>query len=292
MPATPTDAPTAALASPVAPCDGDAQHTALRAVPPCAASAAPAAERATLFLADLHLSPAIPRTVAAFERFIDAIDPCDVGTVYILGDLFEFWIGDDMLRTPFVAALVARLASLQARGVTLCIMHGNRDFLLGRRFARAAAAELIPDPYILDAAGTRWILTHGDALCTDDIGYQRFRRIARQRAVQRVFLAWPQRWRMKLAGNMRANSEQAGQSRMHISDVNGSAVAALFEQGSAARMIQGHTHRPARHDESHAGRVATRWVLPDWELDADPPRGGYLRLDAQGLREIAVTPPG
>lgn len=267
----------------VAPDGGEARHAALPDAPP--------ATRATLFLADLHLSASIPRTVAAFERFIDGIDPRDVGAVYILGDLFEFWIGDDMLRAPFVAALVARLATLQARGVTLRIMHGNRDFLLGRRFARAAAAELIADPFILETAGARWILTHGDALCTDDAGYQRFRRIARRRVVQRLFLAAPHRWRMKLAGDMRANSEQAGHSRMHISDVNGGAVAALFARGAATRMIQGHTHRPARHDESHDGRTATRWVLPDWELDTTPPRGGYLRLDDQGLREIAVTSP-
>ncbi|MCY0387955.1 UDP-2,3-diacylglucosamine diphosphatase [Robbsia sp. Bb-Pol-6] len=282
MSATPRDAvaPAAPLTRPVAP-PGDAARPG--------EPAAPSAGRATLFLADLHLSPAIPRTVAAFERFIDAIDAHDVGAVYILGDLFEFWIGDDMLRTPFAAAVAARLASLAARGIALRVMHGNRDFLLGRRFARAAAAELIPDPFILDTAGARWILTHGDALCTDDIGYQRFRRFARHRAVQCLFLAWPRRWRMKLAGNMRANSEQAGGSRMHISDVNGDAVAALFARSAATRMIQGHTHRPARHDESHDGRAATRWVLPDWELDTTPPRGGYLRLDDQGLREIAVT---
>lgn len=247
--------------------------------------------RATLFLADLHLSPALPRTVAAFERFIDGIDARDVDAVYILGDLFEFWIGDDMLRMPFVAALVARLASLRARGVTLRIMHGNRDFLLGRDFAHAAAAELIDDPFILERDGVRWILTHGDALCTDDVGYQRFRRFARRRAMQRLFLAWPRRWRMKLAGNMRASSQQAGPRRMHVSDVNADAVSALFAQAAATRMIQGHTHRPARHDERHGGQAATRWVLPDWDLDATPPRGGYLRLDDQGLLEIAATAP-
>lgn len=247
--------------------------------------------RATLFLADLHLSPALPRTVAAFERFIDGIDPRDVGAVYILGDLFEFWVGDDMLRMPFIAALVARLASLRARGVTLRVMHGNRDFLLGRDFSRAAAAELIDDPFILETDGARWILTHGDALCTDDVGYQRFRRLARRRLVQRVFLAWPQRWRMKLAGDMRANSEQAGPARMRISDVNADAVSALFAEGAATRMIHGHTHRPARHDTPHGGRSATRWVLPDWELDTAPPRGGYLRLDGRDVREIAITSP-
>lgn len=252
-------------------------------------------ERATLFLSDLHLSPSIPLTVAAFERFVDDLDPADVGEVYILGDLFEFWIGDDMMRSPFAADMVARLATISARGIRLRVMHGNRDFLLGKRFARAAGAELITDPFPISIGQARWLLTHGDALCTDDAPYQRFRRIVRRRWVQLFFLSWPFRWRMKLAANMRANSERSGASRMHITDVNAQAVQALFEQYDACGMIQGHTHRPRRHETvfaPHGSGVATphvRWVLADWELDATPPRGGYLRLDADGLRAISLV---
>lgn len=255
-------------------------------------------ERATLFVSDLHLSPSIPLTVAAFERFIDGIDATDVGAVYILGDLFEFWIGDDMMRTPFAADIVARLATLRARGIRLFVMHGNRDFLLGKRFARAARAELIADPFPIAIGQTRWLLTHGDALCTDDEQYQRFRHIVRRRWVQLFFLSWPFRWRMKLAANMRANSERSGASRMHITDVNPQAVQALFERYDAYGMIQGHTHRPRRHDERYdapgsatgtPGTPRVRWVLADWELDATPPRGGYLRLDAHGLQAISLA---
>lgn len=237
---------------------------------------------AALFLSDLHLSAAIPRTVAAFEAFIDGIES-DVADVYILGDLFEYWIGDDMLATPFAARIVSTLATLRARGIRLRVMHGNRDFLLGTRFARAAQAELIEDPFLFEAFGQRWVLTHGDVLCTDDPGYQRFRRIVRKPWVQRFFLSWPLPWRRKLAGNMRANSEQAGASRMHISDVAPAAVHQMLESTHAELMIQGHTHRPARHEETLAGRRAVRWVLPDWELDMTPPRGGYLRVDAAGM---------
>ncbi len=261
-------------------------------------------ERATLFLSDLHLSPSIPLTVAAFERFVDSIDATDVGEVYILGDLFEFWIGDDMMRTPFAAEVVARLATLRARGIRLFVMHGNRDFLLGKRFARAAGAVLIPDPFPIAIGNERWLLTHGDALCTDDLQYQRFRRIVRRRWVQWFFLRWPFRWRMKLAANMRANSERSGASRMHITDVNARAVQALFERYDAHGMIQGHTHRPCRHDERYGASGAAgspdsatatariRWVLADWELDETPPRGGYLRLDANGLQAILLVGAG
>lgn len=245
--------------------------------------------RATLFLADLHLSPSIPRTVSAFERFIDGIDATDVGQVYILGDLFEFWIGDDMMTSPFTAAVVARLASLRERGIRLFVMHGNRDFLLGKRFAQAAGAQLIDDPTLFEGFGRRWLLTHGDALCTDDMAYQRFRATTRKRWIQCFFLRWPLRLRTRIAANMRAKSEQAGPARMHITDVNRDAVAALFDASGVDGIIQGHTHRPATHDETRNGQARTRWVLADWEMDATPPRGGYLRLDEHGLHAISLA---
>jgi len=243
---------------------------------------------AILFLADLHLSTGIPCTVAAFERFIDSLDPEDIGSVYILGDLFEFWIGDDMLATPFAAAIATKLASVGQRGITLFLMHGNRDFLLGKRFAHAAGATLLSDPHRLDAFGQRCLLSHGDALCSDDVSYQRFRAIVRKRWVQWIFLRWPFAWRMRIAANMREKSARTGASRMQISDVTPHAVATLFDTNDVDVLIQGHTHRPARHDESRDGRMLTRWVLADWELDDVPPRGGYLRLDQQGLHVRSV----
>lgn len=248
-----------------------------------------AGPRAILFLADLHLSTGIPHTVAAFERFIDALDADDVGAVYILGDLFEFWIGDDMLTSPFAASIAAKLASVAHRGMKLYLMHGNRDFLLGARFARAADATLLQDPHRLNAFGQRWLLSHGDDLCTDDLAYQRFRAIARKRWLQWIFLHCPLAWRKRLAANMRAKSERTGASRMHISDVTPQAVAALFDAYDVDALIQGHTHRPARHDASRDGRTLTRWVLADWELDHAPLRGGYLRLDQDGMHVKSVS---
>src|SRR6201996_6908984 len=166
----------------------------------------PHAARPFFLLSDIHLSEAIPRTVAAFEHFI-RFTAEQADSVFILGDLFEYWIGDDMLVEPFVARMAALLHTLSERGIALYIMHGNRDFLLGKRFMKAAGAIWLPDPISITAFGTRIALAHGDALCTDDRGYQVFRKIVRNRFLQRLFLAWPYRSRHALAQRLRANSE-------------------------------------------------------------------------------------
>ncbi|WP_028216939.1 UDP-2,3-diacylglucosamine diphosphatase [Paraburkholderia oxyphila] len=244
----------------------------------------PHAARPFFFISDLHLSEAIPRTVAAFEHFINVTaDQAD--SVFILGDLFEYWIGDDMLADPFFARMTALMHTLSERGIALYIMHGNRDFLLGRRFMKAAGAIWLPDPIAITAFGTRIALAHGDALCTDDRGYQFFRRFARNRLAQLLFLAWPFRWRRRLAERMRHKSE-AGRERPALPkyDVTTKGVAALFRRARANAIIHGHTHRPARHQEPGG----TRWVLPDWELDHGKPRGGYLRVDAEGFRMLPL----
>ncbi len=240
----------------------------------------PHAARPFLFISDLHLSEAIPRTVAAFEHFI-RVTADQADSVFILGDLFEYWIGDDMLADPFVARMAALMHTLSERGIALYIMHGNRDFLMGKRFMKAAGAIWLPDPIAITAFGTRIALAHGDALCTEDRGYQVFRRFARNTLVQWLFLAWPFRWRRALAENMRKKS-QAGRERPVSPryDVTARGVAALFRRSRAGTIVHGHTHRPARHQEP--GGV--RWVLPDWELDHGKPRGGYLRVDAEGFR--------
>ncbi|TDV20834.1 UDP-2,3-diacylglucosamine diphosphatase [Paraburkholderia caballeronis] len=244
----------------------------------------PHAARPFLFIADLHLNEQIPRTVAAFERFV-AVTADQADSVFILGDLFEYWIGDDMLADPFVARMAAALHTLGERGIALYIMHGNRDFLLGKRFMKAAGAIWLPDPIAITAFGTRIALAHGDALCTDDRGYQVFRRFARNRAAQLLFLAWPFRWRRALAERMRRASE-AGRERPMLPryDVTPKGVAALFRRSRAATIIHGHTHRPAQHQEPGG----TRWVLPDWDLDHGAPRGGYLRIDSEGFRMLPL----
>ncbi|MCX4137924.1 MULTISPECIES: UDP-2,3-diacylglucosamine diphosphatase [Paraburkholderia] len=245
----------------------------------------PHAARPFFFLSDIHLSEAIPHTVAAFEHFV-RVTAEQADSVFILGDLFEYWIGDDMLVEPFVARMAALLHTLSERGIALYIMHGNRDFLLGKRFMKAAGAIWLPDPFVITAFGTRIVLAHGDGLCTADRGYQFFRHFARNRVAQMLFLAWPFRWRQALAENMRSKSEQ-GRSRPVSPkyDVTPKAVAALFKVSKTATIIHGHTHRPALHREPDG----TRWVLPDWDLDHGERRGGYLRIDAEGIRALPLN---
>ncbi|RQR23304.1 UDP-2,3-diacylglucosamine diphosphatase [Burkholderia sp. Bp9143] len=243
------------------------------------------AARPFLFLSDLHLSEAIPKTVAAFEHFVKyTADSAD--SVFILGDLFEYWIGDDVLdHDPFAARMAALMRTFSERGIALYVMHGNRDFLLGRRFMKAAGAMLLPDPALITAFGQRIVLAHGDAQCTADRGYQVFRRFARNRVAQALFLAWPFRWRRALAQRMRSNSE-AGRMRPASAryDVTREGIAALFRKGRASVIIHGHTHRPASHVEP--GGI--RWVLPDWDLDHGMRRGGHLRVDAEGIHAMPL----
>jgi UDP-2,3-diacylglucosamine hydrolase len=244
----------------------------------------PHAARPFLFLSDLHLSESIPKTVAAFEHFV-RVTADQADSVFILGDLFEYWVGDDMLAEPFPAKMAALMHTLSERGIALYVMHGNRDFLLGKRFMRAAGAVWLPDPFVITAFGSKIALAHGDALCTADRGYQIFRRFARNRLAQLLFLAWPFRWRRALAERMRSKSE-AGRERPPLPryDVTQHGVDALFKASRTKTMIHGHTHRPARHTD--ADRV--RYVLPDWDLDHGAKRGGYLRIDSEGIRVLPL----
>jgi UDP-2,3-diacylglucosamine hydrolase len=244
----------------------------------------PPGARPWFFISDLHLSEAIPNTVAAFERFI-RVTAEGADSVFILGDLFEYWIGDDMLGEPFVARMAALLHTLSERGIALYIMHGNRDFLLGKRFMKAAGAIWLPDPFVITAFGSRMTLAHGDALCTADRPYLRFRRFARLRFAQTLFLASPFSWRRALAKKMRSASQE-GRARPVSPkyDVTPEGVAALFKQSGTHLIVHGHTHRPAHHREPGG----TRWVLPDWDLDHGEHRGGYLRIDAEGMRALPL----
>lgn len=247
--------------------------------------------RPLLFISDLHLSPAIPNTVEAFRYFV-AQTASQASAVYILGDLFEYWIGDDMLATRFAQQVAETLATLRARGIGLYLMQGNRDFLLGSRFAEAAGATLLPDPFVFEAFSRRIVLAHGDALCTADSGYQRFRRISHSAAGRRFFLSWPLRWRLALANRMRKQSQTTWTAeRMAIADVTSDAVTALFRASGATTMIHGHTHLPATHRQVLDGAPIQRWVIPDWELDHGTPRGGYLALDERGLCAYPLETP-
>ncbi len=227
-----------------------------------------------IFISDLHLTAQRPRTIARFLRFLQEDAPGHPELV-ILGDLFEFWIGDDA--GAAAAPIVAALAAATRSGQRLLLMHGNRDPLLGRDFARATGGRLLADPIVVDVAGTPTLLSHGDAWCTLDTDYQRFRALARQPDFQRQFLAKPIAERVAFAQGARMQSEQEKSAKaMDIMDVTPDAVAEALRTARVQRVIHGHTHRPGAHVLHVDGQPAERWVLPDWDLDEAQPRGGFL----------------
>lgn len=237
--------------------------------------------REVVFISDLHLAQDEPATTERFLRFLRDIAG-RAEALYILGDLFEIWIGDDELADPYQAGTAAALRALTERGTALRIMHGNRDFLLGPAFMSACGAEPLPDPSVIDLFGTPTLLMHGDSLCIDDQPYQDFRRQVRDPAWQHAFLAKPIEARRAIARQYRADSRDAQTGKtMAILDVNPDAVVDALRTSGCPRMIHGHTHRPARHIHRVEGIERERWVLPDWYG-----AGGGLICDATGCREI------
>ena len=233
-----------------------------------------------LFVSDLHLDAALPRTTARFLRFLEEIAP-SAQALYLLGDVFEYWAGDDDLDNAFNRRIVTALHALGQRGVDLFWIAGNRDFLVGEHFAQEAGMRLLDDPTVLTRNGQRIVLTHGDMLCTDDHAYQAFRAQVRDPAWQQQFLSQALSERKRIIEAMRQHSREAQQVKApEIMDVNEAAVLGLFAQEGASVMIHGHTHRPAVHRYAQG---LVRHVLPDWELDHGPLRGGWLQLDDAGL---------
>lgn len=231
------------------------------------------------FVSDLHLWIDRPRTLERFRACLTRAAR-ETQALFILGDLFEYWAGDDDLASPAVAPVVAALRTAADAGLEIAFMHGNRDFLAGDGFATAAGLRLIPDACVVCVGTLRVLALHGDLLCTDDHDYQRFRAEVRRPAWQAHFLARPLAERHAVIAGMRAHSQaRKAQTALDIMDVNAEAVAQAFAHYGTTTMVHGHTHRPARHDL----RPGTRWVLPDWEYDAAPCRGGGLSLDARGL---------
>ena len=227
----------------------------------------------TLFISDLHLTEERPE---ANERFIELLEGKGraADALYILGDFFEYWIGDDDLGEPFNAVIAGLLKDLTQRGVRVYLMHGNRDFLIGEGFCAATGASLMQDPSVVDIAGVKTLLTHGDTLCTDDLDYQTWRRRARDPAFQAAFLAKPLDERRQQVHQMREKSKQVVQEKTaEIMDVNDAAVRQALREHGVRRLIHGHTHRPGRHAIEVDGRHCERWVLPDWYG-----RGGYLQV--------------
>jgi UDP-2,3-diacylglucosamine hydrolase len=226
-----------------------------------------------LFISDLHLDEARPEANEQFIEFLETKARA-AQALYILGDFFEYWIGDDDLDAPFNAVMAALLQQLTAAGVALYLMHGNRDFLVGERFCAATGAELLPDPSVREIGGVRTLLVHGDTLCTDDLDYQNWRRVARSPEWQREFLAKPRAERRGVIHGLREKSKAVIQAKpAEIMDVNDQAVAQAMQRHGVTRLVHGHTHRPGRHALTLDGRPAERWVLPDWYG-----RGGYLEI--------------
>jgi len=226
-----------------------------------------------LFISDLHLSEDRP---AANERFFSFLEKEARGAeaLYILGDFFEYWIGDDDLGQPFNAVIAGLLQGVSRSGVALHFMHGNRDFLVGQGFCETTGARLLDDPTVLELQGEKTLLMHGDTLCTDDLDYQAWRRTARSSAWQQQFLAKPLPERRHAVLGMREKSKQVVEAKpAEIMDVNDGAVREALERHGVRRLIHGHTHRAGRHRLEVGGRACERWVLPDWYG-----RGGYLEL--------------
>jgi UDP-2,3-diacylglucosamine hydrolase len=224
----------------------------------------------TLFISDLHLCPSRPVVNEMFFRFLRTHAP-KADALYILGDLFEYWIGDDDMDTGLNAEVVAALRALSDAGTPVQFMHGNRDFLIGERFAEASGVQLLADPTLVELHGKRVLLMHGDTLCTDDVEYQRFRTMVRSPEWQSAFLARPLDERRREVEEMRRRSEASKREKpMAIMDVSQSAVEQTLRIFAyPPLLIHGHTHRPGQHAVVVDGHACVRRVLSDWHDDDD-----------------------
>jgi UDP-2,3-diacylglucosamine hydrolase len=237
---------------------------------------------ATLFISDLHIDASRPAITEQLLSFL-ATEAKDAEALYILGDLFESWVGDDAADAAQSAA-IAGLHTFTSQGVPCFVMHGNRDFLLASQFCMMSGAELVPDPLIVTLYGEPALVMHGDALCTDDRAYQRLRATVRDADWQRQFLALSIASRRALAGAARVGS-QAHTAAMEyaITDVNAASVAMALRRAGTATLLHGHTHRPAIHALQVDGRPCTRIVLGDWYT-----QGSLLRWDHNGPELLSL----
>jgi UDP-2,3-diacylglucosamine hydrolase len=232
----------------------------------------------TLFISDLHLDPERPAVTALFLEFL-ATRARQADAVYILGDLFEAWIGDDD-ETPLNREVIQGIRACVDAGTPVFVMHGNRDFLLGERFAMQSRCTLIADPACIDLYGIPTLLMHGDLLCTDDTEYLAFREMVRASAWQAELLAKPLLVRREMAAEMRRNSrEKTAGKPESIMDVNPTAVLAAMTRHAVVQLIHGHTHRPGVHSLHVAGQPARRYVLGDWYA-----QGSMLECGREGCR--------
>ena len=237
-----------------------------------------------LFLSDLHLAPDRPKATAAFHAFC-AGPARSARAVYILGDLFDSWIGDDELGDRFPAEIAASIRGVTQSDVPVYIAHGNRDFLLGPRFAATTGATLLPDRQLIDVDGTPTLVSHGDELCTGDVAYQQYRARIRSPEAQRRLLALPLFVRRLIARWLRRKSRDATSLKAEsIMDVDDATVAATFRETGVVRIIHGHTHRPATHSIDVDGRSRERIVLADWHDE-----GEYVTIGTSGVERVTIA---
>ena len=252
-------------------------------VPPLAPLVAPASWRTVDFISDLHLHAADESTFLAWQQYLS--HTC-ADAVFILGDLFEAWVGDDAaLAAPSSAgaqdsfeARCAEVLRCAAQSKALYFMHGNRDFLVGSDFLRHCQTQYLHDPTVLEFAAERWLLTHGDALCLADTDYMQFRQQVRKPAWQQAFLAQPLAQRQQIARDLRQQSENIKRAVETYADVDAAAARDWLAAAQASVMIHGHTHRPALHD---LGQGFQRWVLSDWDCSLPSPRAQVLRIQSE-----------
>lgn len=241
-----------------------------------------------LFISDLHLSPQAPGVTRLFLDFLGGRARA-AEQLFILGDLFEAWPGDDCIDDPdehFNAGLVDALRELSTSGVAVSLMRGNRDFLLGDEFAARSASRLLADPYVLSLPTWQFVLSHGDALCTDDDDYQKFRTQVRDPAWRSAFLSRPLAERKAIAAALRQQSEASKREKpQSLMDVNPGATEDFLREHGYATLIHGHTHRPARHDHIVDGIHVERWVMADWHDS----RGECLCWDGETLTREVLT---
>lgn len=253
-----------------------------------------------IFISDLHLTPSMPRTAARFFEFLEK-EARAHEALFILGDLFEFWVGDDAkARSPFHQEVATAIKAVSQNGTKVYFMPGNRDFLLGQEYARRAQMTILKDPQLMVVADQTWLLTHGDALCTADSNYQMFRKVVRSKLVQRLFLLLPTFLRIQIASSLRSKSTAKYQRTQKFTpeinqvkgDVTLSATAALIKSLDCLKMIHGHTHRPAYHREVLGDQSWERWVLSDWDFDHPEtvlPKGNALSITSNGISSLDLV---
>ena len=231
----------------------------------------------TLFISDLHLTEERPEIITLFRTFLRE-EATQADALYILGDLFEAWLGDDAV-LPSIQPVLDELSALTKNNVPVFVMVGNRDFLLGEQFEKMTGCKLLPDPSVINLYGTDTLLMHGDTLCTDDVDYQAFRKQVRNPAWQSAVLAKTIDERIAMAREARAESKTRTQEKSEdIMDVNAEAVNEAFREHGISRLIHGHTHRPAIHQLTVDEKMVTRIVLGDWY-----DQSSVLRIDENNI---------